>query len=350
MAKKVEEFLQDNSDVVKELERQLKEKEKIINDIQIGSGQLELLFSSLLSQITSLNPQAISYNPKKESGNHLVMPVFQDSDWHIGEYQDADEIEGINSFSYPIAVERVNDLTHRENRIIDRFRAAYTIRDAVLIDTGDKITGDLRDEAKRTNDLLVPEQVVKAAELSADRYLGLAQNLNHLRIEYFTADNHGRLMKKPESKDKGINSFNYLVAKMIEKILARQNNIEFKIRTEPQGIVHVENLQYLCMHGDQIRAWSGHAWYGWDRKVGKESKTRLDLIMENPEKLEKLGYNKIVAGHFHEPLNTVHFAIAGSLMGTSAYDRDNGRYSKPSQPMWFVDPKYGEFGRIDFRL
>lgn len=350
MAQKLEQFNAEQSDVVKELKRQLKEKEQIINNIQIGSGQLELMYNTLLLQVESFNPQPILYDPKSDSGNHKITAVLQDSDWHIGEYQAADEIEGINSFSYTEAVARVYDLTHRENRIIDRFRSAYSIPDVVIIDTGDKITGDLRDEAKRTNDLLVPEQVVKAAELAAERYLAIAQNVESLRVEYFTADNHGRLVKKPESKDKGINSFNYLVAKMIEKILARQNNIEFKIRTEPQGVVTVEGLQYLCMHGDQIKAWSGHAWYGWDRKVGRESKTRLDLIMEDPSQLTKLGYHKIIAGHFHEPINTVSFAIAGSLMGTNAHDRDNSRYARASQPMWFVDPKYGDFGRIDFQL
>jgi len=348
--KSFQEIRDEQNPIVKELERQLKEQKKIIEEIQIDSGQLNLLFNKVVSALSSIDPQPILYKPQKESKNHGVIPVLQDTDWHIGEYQKGDEIENINEYNYEIAKRRIADLTHRENRIIDRFRNAYSISESVMIVTGDMITGNLRDEANRTNEFMVPEQVVKAAEQISSRIMGLAQNIGHLRVEYFTADNHSRLTKKPESKDQGINSFNYLVAVMIQKIIERQNNIEFNIRTELQGIVNIGDLRYLCMHGHQIKSWSGHAWYGWDRKVGRESKSRLSIIMEDFDKIMNIGYNKIVAGHFHEPINTIHFMLGGSLMGTTAHDHENSRYAPPSQPMWFVDKKYGEFGRIDFKL
>ena len=350
MAKSLQSFEAEQSALVQGYIAQLAEKDRIIEGIHKESGNLEVLFNNLLAHVSAIKPVPIIYNPKTESNSTEIETVIQHTDWHIGEIQEADEIEQINEFNYEIATSRVKDLVYRTNRIVDRSRLAYTIKKATILCTGDMITGDLRDEATRTNEFDVPVQVVKAAELFASAAIGYAQNFDQLVIEYITADNHSRLTRKPQSKNQGTNSFNYLVAIIVEKLLSRQNNIDFRIHIEPQKVVSILNMKYLLLHGHQIRGWAGIPWYGVERKVGKESTSRLSMIMDDPSKIEKLGFNKIVAGHLHTPINTWYYSVGGSLMGTTANDRENGRYSPPSQPIWNVDPKYGEFGRIDFRL
>ena len=350
MAKSLQSFEAEQSEIVKHLQAQLDAKDRVLDDYKKNTGQLEVLSASVVAAVVASDPVPILYNPKDEPSTTEVMGVHQNTDWHIGAQQNADEIERINEYNYSIAHSRVEDLTHRSNRLIERLRGSYKIRNGVLICTGDMISGDIHDELTRTNEFPVPIQVVKAAELFAAGVTVISQNYANLRVEYMTADNHSRLTRKPQAKEQGINSFNYLVAVIAEKILSRMNNIEFNINTEPQKVVPVLNMRYLAMHGHQIKAWSGHAWYGWDRKVGKESTSRLAMIMDEPERMDTLGFNKIVAGHFHEPIDTLHFSIGGSLSGTDAYDRDNGRYAPPSQPIWLVSEKYGEFGRVNFSL
>ena len=350
MAKSLDQFNAEQSEIVKELEAQIQEKERILKEYQKGHGQLEVFFNAMLASVSALKAEPIKYSPKEEHGAHEIGVVFQDTDWHIGEVQEADEIERINEYNYKIACDRVADLTHRENRIVDRYRAAYTIRAASLLCTGDMISGNLREESNRTNEFEEPVQVVKAAELFASRVMGLAQNFSILNIEYVTADNHSRITKKPQSKNQGTNSYNYLVAIIAEKILSNQPNINFNIHIEPQKVVDCFGRKYLCMHGHQIKGWAGIPWYGVERKTSKESQSRLSMIMDEPDRLESLGFHKIVAGHLHTSIDTMYYSVGGSLSGTNAYDRENGRYSPPSQPMWFVDPKHGEFGRIDFVL
>ena len=350
MAKGVNEFLSENSEQVQELRAQLAEKDRILDNYKKDHGKLEVLFGSLLSSVSAMDAQPIFYNPQKESSSYEIEAVFQNTDWHIGEVQDADEIEGINAFNLDIATSRVDDLIRRENRIIEQFRPSYIIKNGVVICTGDMISGDLRNESTRTNEFDVPIQVVKSAELFAGGVMGLAQNMDYLRVEYITADNHSRLTHKPESKNQGTNSFNYLVAIIAEKLLSRQNNIDFRIHIEPQKVINVLGRQYLTMHGHQIKGWAGIPFYGMERKTSKESQGRLSMSMDDPSRIEDLGFHKIVGGHLHTPITTDYYWFGGSLSGTNAYDRDNGRYSLSSQPMWFVDPKYGEFGRIDFKL
>lgn len=342
-------FEAEQSEIVQRLEAQLQEKDQVLESWKKDQGDLEIQLRAIAAQIPSMDPAPIIYTPK-EGKEKIVDAVVHFTDWHIGERQDSDEIEGINAFDFSIAEKRVNDLVHRFNRIVDRTRMSYIINNCTVLCTGDMISGDIHDELSRTNEFPVPVQVVKAAELISKAVGVLAQDFGTVRVEYITADNHSRLTRKPQAKEAGINSFNYIVALLAEQMLSDHDNVQFNVHTAPQQVIEVMGRKYLCMHGHQIRGWAGLPWYGWDRKVGKESQSRLSLIMDNPERLESLGYHKIIAGHFHTPIDTMFYSIAGSLSGTSAFDRNNGRYAPPSQPGWFVHPKYGEFGRIDFKL
>jgi len=350
MAKTLDQFEAEQSEQVKELKSQLLEKDRILETYKKEHGRLQVFFDSLLPLVSAMEPVPIVYKPDSKTSNVEIESVFQSNDWHIGEVQDADEIERINAFNYKIATDRVVGLGHRINRVIDRSRNSYVIKNGVLICNGDMISGDIHNELERTNEFPVPVQVVKAAELFSQHVIALAQNFNHFRVEYITADNHSRLTKKPQAKEQGINSFNYLVAILAEKILSRQINVEFNIHTEPQKVVDVYGRKYLVMHGHQIRGWAGIPWYGVERKASKESQSRLSMIMDEPDRLENLGFHKIIAAHLHTPIDTLYYSVCGSLSGTNAYDRENGRYSPPSQGMWFVSAKHGEFGRIDFSL
>jgi hypothetical protein len=342
-------FEAEQSEIVQRLEAQLQEKDNVLDEWKKDQGDLEVKIRAIAAQIPAIDPAPIIYTPK-EGKEKVVDAVLQFTDWHIGERQDSDEIEGINAFDLAIAEKRVNDLTHRFNRIVDRTRMSYTINNCTILCTGDMISGDIHDELSRTNEFPVPAQVVKAAELVAKAVGVLAQDFENVTVEYLTTDNHSRLTRKPQAKEGGINSFNFIVAVLAEKMLSDHANVIFNIHTAPQEVVDVMGRKYLLMHGHQIRGWAGVPWYGWDRKVGKESQSRLSLIMENPERMETLGYHKMIAGHFHTPIDTMFYSIGGSLSGTNAFDRNNGRYSPPSQPGWFVHPRYGEFGRIDFKL
>jgi hypothetical protein len=350
MAKTLDRFEAEQSEIVQRLEAQLKEKDQILEGWKKDQGDLEVQLRAVTNHVMAIHPKPIVYSPKENVEWTEVVPVMQFTDWHIGERQMADEIEGINEYDYSVATKRVSDLVHRENRVIDRTRHSYKIKRCVVIETGDMISGDIHEELSRTNEFPVPMQVVKAAELFAQGVSALAQNFDHVKVEYLTADNHSRLTKKPQAKQQGVNSFNFLVGVIAEKLLSKHPNVEFEIHTEPQKVIPVLGRRYLTIHGHQIRGWAGVPWYGVERKVGKESTSRLSMIMEDPQRLERLGYHKIVAGHLHVPINSMYYSVGGSLSGTNSYDRDNGRYAPPSQPMWFVHPKYGEFGRIDFTL
>jgi hypothetical protein len=268
----------------------------------------------------------------------------------MGEIQDPDEIEGFNEYNPDICYSRNIGAATSFIEWVTLHRNAYTIKKAHILMTGDLIAGDIHDELRVTNAFPVPEQVYQAACVHATQIGLIAAHFDHVTVEFLTEDNHARLTKKPQAKEAGLNSHNYSVGRLLQAMLEKHTNVTFNLIAMHEKVVHVANRNYLITHGHGIKAWMGIPWYGIERRAGRESTSRLQLIMEEYDRAKTIGYHKIVHGHFHTPFDANMYSCGGSVSGTSAYDHQAGRYAPPSQPAWLVHPKWGEFNRINFQL
>ena len=350
MAKTVDEFKNENSELVQELRRQLDEKDRILNSYKAGHGQLEVFFNSILASVEAIKPKPIVYIPKEQTVKTTVIPVMQITDGHMGAVQEAGEIEGFGEYSPEICKSRQLDFVHRYNRWTDRQRLAYNIDEVVVIVTGDLISGDIHQELQVTNAFPVTVQVVEAATVLAEQIAELSQNFTKVTIHFIGADNHGRLTRKPQAKEGGLNNLNYLVGKLAEAYVAKLENVEFNIYPMYEKVVTVGNRNYLITHGHGMKAWMGIPYYAAERKTGKEAQARMQLIMDQKLQMHEIGFHKMVLGHFHVPINAPLYSFCGSVQGTDAYDHEAGRYAPPSQAGWLVHPRYKEIGREDFEL
>ena len=350
MAKSVNEFLGEHSELVDELKRQLQEKDRILEGYKQGHGQLEVFFNSLLASVEAIQPETIKYTPKGDKSTTDVEAVIQINDVHMGAKQAPSEIEGFNEFDPDICDARCMDHVHRFNRYIDRNRNNYVINNCSVLVLGDLISGDIHHELQVTNAFPVTVQVVRAAQLLARQIHALSQNFQVVKVHFIGADNHGRLTRKPQAKEEGLNSLNYLTGVLAEAYLEKCLNVDFNIYPQNEKVVTVLNRNYLITHGHGILAWMGVPWYSISRKVGREAEARMQLIMDQKVKMSEAGFHKFVFGHFHTPIDTIMYSCAGSVQGTDAYDHKAGRYAPPSQAGWLVHPKYKEFARVDFEL
>jgi len=338
------------SEELQELRRQIAEKERILESYKKDHGQLEVFFNSLINHVTPIDPLPCVYKPAKEKKGSEVVAVMQISDGHMGAVQLPDEIEGFGEFNPELCRSRQLDFVGRVNKWVDRHRMAYTINKITVLVTGDLISGDIHQELQVTNAFPITVQCVEAAKVLTEQMVHLSQNFDEVTVHFISADNHGRLTKKPQSKQEGLNSMNYIVGKLTEAYLKGIPNVLFNIYPMHEKIVRVLNRNYLLSHGHGVQGWMGKPWYGIERKIGKEAEARMDLIMNEKMKMHEIGFHKYVFGHFHVPFDTVNYSCAGSVQGTDAYDHKNGRYAEPSQPAWLVHQKHAEFGRVDFRL
>lgn len=338
----------ETSEVLKET---IREKDKILDEYRKEHGRLELFFDDIAAHINPIEPIKVEYS---DPGTDTIYNVaMQIADMHMGSVQEASEIEGFGEYNASICDRRSLEYAKRFVEWVERKRRSYRINDVSVLVTGDLVSGDIHDELRVTNEFPVTVQCVRAAELLAKQIIILAPNFERITIEFIGADNHGRLTKKPQAKEEGLNSFNYLVGYMASLHLARFSNVEFNLYPLHEKVIHVGSRQYLLSHGHGIRGWMGIPWYSVERKQNREARARMQLIMDATDNelrmMRQVGFHKYVFAHYHYPINTPHYSCCGSVQGTDAYDHLNGRHADPSQSAWLIS-KYGEFDRIDFNL
>ncbi|MHA1867352.1 MAG: hypothetical protein ACTSXD_04745 [Candidatus Heimdallarchaeaceae archaeon] len=311
-----------------------------VSDLQRNIGQQKQFEYELIQNVEKYDPYLPTYNvPNDVKVSSPVAAVVQFGDWHIGEMTDKSDTGGFGEYNYKIAQDRIFKITDSIIQWIELHRNSYNIKTCYILDIGDNISGDIHHELTVTNEFPVPEQIIKAAYLKAEVFRRLASNFKNVKVIWVAPDNHSRKVKKPQAKQAGKNSENYLVGFLTKTMLENIENIEFTIILSHQAVVKIGDQTYLCEHGNTIRSYMGFPWYGADRKVGREAKRMMT----------KKGFDKLVIQHFHVPMNTQYFIVGGSLSGTSEYDSTQGRYSEPTQCVWMVHPKHGEFDWCAFR-
>lgn len=349
---KLDDFKNQQSEQVRELERQLKEKDSILENYKTEKGKLDVFFKKILEAITPVEPlesifeKTFKFSKTKSS----VVAVKQTSDVHMGAVQQSDEIEGFSTFNPDICTKRSIGFTRSHVNYINALRNAYNIKELHWIFTGDNISGDIHDELKITNAFPSPVQVYEVSKLFAKQIALTAPHYERIIIEFITEDNHARLTKKPQANEAGKNTFNYLVGILTKEMVKNIANVEFNIYAMHEKVIHVGGMAYLIKHGHGTQSWMGVPWYGIERSVGRESTSRLQLILRDLERAKDIGFNKIIHGHYHIGFDTPMYACSPSVQGTTAYDHQFGRHSNPGQPTWLVHPKYGEFARTCFDL
>lgn len=308
-------------------------------------GHLDNYFQDIKESLQAAGPvKIVPYTPAKsvKVGSPCTL-VAHFTDWHYGARQESDEIEGMGEFNVAHCSNRVLNLAHDILDWVQVHRHGYEVPKAAVIVTGDLISGDIHDELRITNELPSPAQAVGAARLLANVVGVLAANFPEVVVHFIVADNHSRLTKKPIAKEEGLNSHNYVVGEMAKAYLTNQKNVAFNVYPRFQQIIEVERQRYLIMHGHGVMGWMGFPYYGIERRIAREAIVRM-----NQPDFRK--FHKVIMGHWHTPMEHPQYWIGGSVSGTDAYDRKNGRVSKPTQTAWFVHPKHGEFDRTVFDL
>lgn len=341
-----------HSEVSDELRRRIREQDRVLNEYRKEHGKLQIFFDRVLDAISAIEPVPLYYRkPEVVSVNSTCTAVMCISDTHMGAVQRPDEIEGFNEYNPEICERRCMTFVEKVVKWVELHRLAYRIDELHVLVTGDLISGDIHDELKITNAFPMPIQVVRAGELLARQIAYVAPHFSIVVVHFLVEDNHSRLTKKPQAKEAGQNSMNYLVGEIARIYLKNQENVDFRIYPVYEKVVNVCNRKYLIMHGHNIRGWMGIPWYSIERKIAKEATARMGLMMDEYfAKRNEIGFHKLHFAHFHQPMDHPLYSANGSTQGTDAYDHKDGRHADPSQSSWLIHPSHGEFDRTNFNL
>ena len=257
------------------------------------------------------------------------------TDWHYGAVTQKDEVDGFGEFNPDIAEARIERLGEAIIKKTLTQRHGYDVPHLHILGTADFISGGIHQELLTTNAFPEPVQAVRCGYALGALIAMFSEHFQTVTADIVTLDNHGRLTKKPQAAEGGLNNWCYVVAEIAKRHVENHKNVDFRIHAKPSALVTIGPEKYLCFHGHQIKGWSGIPYYGLDRRVAMEAVKRMGL----PD----VAFTKLVSGHLHHAVNGMTWNLGGSLSGTDAFDHSCGRHAKPHQTSWFVHDEHGEF-------
>jgi hypothetical protein len=301
---------------------------------KLATGEALEIMHALKDAIKATPPVRMHY----EKSNLSTAPcthVMHITDWHYGAVVEKDEVDGFGEFSPDIADKRIATLAQSIIKKTQAQRHGYNVPHMHIIGTADYISGGIHQELLVTNAFPEPVQAVRCGYALGAMLEMFAPHFETVTADLITLDNHGRLTKKPQSAQGGLNNWCYVVAEIAAQRVANQGNVKVNIHAKPSALVTIGPEKYLAFHGHQIKGWAGKPYYGFDRRAAMEAIKRMGV----PE----TAFTSLLLGHFHHAMNGDVWKLGGSLSGTDAFDHSCGRHSKPHQTSWFVHPKHGEF-------
>jgi len=316
------------------LRERVRELDSLREQERKATGEAREIIFSLHNAVKTAKPVALKYKPKPNSKNPITA-VLQLTDLHYGEVIEKDEVDGFNEFNPDIAERRLQQLGHRVLHQVETMRAGYNVQNLHILGTADFISGDIHQELTVTNAFPCPVQSVKCGYAIGALAMMLAPHFSQVNVDMITLDNHGRMTRKPQASQGGVNNWSYVVAHVMKQHVIHQKNINVNVHAKPSALVPIGPEKYLLFHGHQIKGWAGIPYYGFDRRVAMEAVKRMNF----PE----TAFTKLVLGHFHVSVDTAHWIVGGSLSGTNAFDHSSGRHSAAHQTSWFVHPVHGQF-------
>lgn len=320
---------------VEHLRAQVAEHAATIRRYRESRGGLIEVAREICTAVRALTPpKHIPYVPTEPSRSEVAV-VANLSDLHIGELIRPAETGGFGAFNYDIAVK---DMGMYERNLIswtEMNRRSYNIPDLHIFGIGDYVSGDIHQELLVTNEFPLPGQTARAGLLIATFVRDLAAHFRTVTFHGVGADNHGRLTRKPQAKQKAENNMSFLVHALVEAYLHDVPNFKLVAYEDMKPTIEVARHKFIVHHGDTLKCQLGVPYYGMERERGREATRHM-------WKGDRFEYINI--GHFHVPaIISGNMMINGSLSGCSEFDHSCGRFAPPSQISYLVHPRWGLF-------
>ncbi len=328
------------TDQVVHLRKQIAEMDKANKNLRDILAEQQEFAEACCASVAAAHPFP-AFKLKHNGAGRPVTAVIVLSDWHIGERTNPQETEGFGRYSYAIAERRIFGIVAAFLAWIEVQRKSYPIDRIAALCVGDYVSGDIHGELLATNEFPLPEQTAKAGLLLGEVLRRLAGHCKRLDVFMVGADNHGRLQKKPQAKQKTSNNMSFLVHELAMSMLRGLGNIGFTVAKGAKLLCPINGFKFLTEHGDLIKGQLGFPYYGFGRMQGREATRRMNL--------KNMGFHYTVFGHWHVPaIIGGNMLTNGSLSGTSEFDHCCARHAAPSQVAFLVHPEHGMFNWVPF--
>lgn len=291
---------------VKELRAQIKVARKLEVFDAKSLYVLERNVAALDGGLPLYKPTPVAVDKALTTHTH----VLQYSDLHAAEVVSYEAMNGLNEYNWEIMDQRHGRLA-RAIRSFKRNRP-YPIDDLYIWGLGDMVTGDIHDELRETNEIVISEAATKLGYYMADFIASeLVPLYKNIYIDAVVG-NHGRVSKKPEFKS-ATKNWDWIAYKIMELRLAEFTQVKVNLPTSFETVVQVYDWNTLLFHGDGVPTnMPGVPWGGITRRTKEQSATYAAMGIH---------LDHFACGHYHEANVTAQKRILmnGSLKGPDEY-------------------------------
>ena len=265
--------------------------------------------------------------------------ILMISDVHMGETIDKNQMGGRNSFDKKICGDRLKRLFQGVVKMGTVHWSGPPPGVIYVILGGDLISGEIHDELAKSNDLLAIPAVKELATYLISGIELLVQSFDcEIRVVSIPG-NHGRTTRKPESKGFVVNSYDTLVAWLVERwfVAKGTKQITFTAPASGDALINICGWNFLFTHGDRIGSRGGMGMVG---PVATIARGMQRVIQDYAA--EQIVVDYVIVGHFHTSCELEQGFANGCLSGPSEYSRSGRmRSSPPSQWLLSVHPIHG---------
>lgn len=286
-------------------------------------------------KVTEASKRALSpptwLKPKKRNAAHVGTVCTVLSDCHFDEVVNPSEIDGRNAYDRDIATQRLERFFTNTVKVSRDYLQGVDFDGAVLFLGGDLVSGTIHEEITQSNEAYAPETALHWADPLAAGIALLADEFGKVHVPCVSG-NHGRLTRKPRSKGRTRDNWDWLIAQLLAKHFASDERVTFQIPDATDALVQVYDTTFLLTHGDQVGGGGGIGgiWPPIMRMVAKK-RTRWD-------------FDTLVCGHWHQLIQAPEqgLIVNGSLKGFDEYAAVSAfAPERAQQALWVTTPEHG---------
>ncbi len=258
------------------------------------------------------------------------------SDTHFDEKVYPEQIQGVNAYGRDIGDRRIKEFFHNVVELADDWLTGLTYDGLILPLGGDIFTGYIHDELRENLDAPIFDSLFHYGDLLIAGIKMLRDYFGQVKIPCVVG-NHGRLDKKPRSKFRAHDSYDWALYQYIKHHfdVTDKKGIEFMISDAADQIFTVYDTTFCLTHGDQFRGGGGISGIHTPLALGDFRKRRRMAR-------KKQSYEWLIMGHWHQLIFAKGSIVNGSIIGYNEYAfTKNLDYDDPRQAFFLVDPEHG---------
>lgn len=290
--------------------------------------------NEILLKASKISVESVPWSKSRARRKGAATALIMLSDLHLDEIVKPSEVGGMNAFNREIALKRLKKTADGAVNLGKNLMNGFEYEGAIVILGGDMVAGSLHDDTIFNEE----SSMIPTVDFWVDH---LAKFLETIAEAYgpthvvSVVGNHGRLSHKPRMKGRTEDSWDHLLALMLQRHLKNDKRFSWNIPLCADAYVEIYGRRMLVTHGDQMKGGGGLSGLVNPASIFDARKRKRNASMGDE-------HDHMWVGHFHAYTRTGKVTVNGSMKGLDEYAfLNNCAYEEPTQAFAVITREHG---------